>query len=42
MRLSHPMAPYQGIPAEDVFFVASDRYVQLGVGYAMLTMNTQM
>lgn len=42
MRLSRPSAPYQGIPAEDVFFVASDRYVQMGVGYAVLSMNTQM
>lgn len=42
MRLSHPSAPYQGIPPEDVFFVASDRYVQLGLGYVILSMNQQM
>ena len=42
MRLSHPAAPYQGIPPEDVFFVASDRYVQLGMGFVVLSMNAQM
>ncbi|MHC1786023.1 MAG: N-acetyltransferase family protein [Christensenellales bacterium] len=42
MRLSHPNAPYQGIPPEDVFFVANDRYIQLGLGFLVLSMNTQM
>lgn len=42
MRLSHPSAPYQGIPPEDVFFVANDRYVQLGLGYLVLSMNQEM
>ncbi len=36
MRLSHPMAPYQGIAPSDVFFVANDKQVQLGVGYLMM------
>lgn len=42
MRLSHPTAPYQGIPPQDVFFVANDRYVQMGVGFVVLSMNTEM
>ncbi len=33
MRLSHPSAPFQGVPAEDVFFAANDQYVQMGVGF---------
>jgi GNAT superfamily N-acetyltransferase len=35
MRLSHPMAPYRGLPPEDVFFVANDMQVQMGTGYVM-------
>lgn len=42
MRLSQPNGPYQGIPKEDVFFVADDRYVQLGVGFVILSMQTEM
>lgn len=42
MRLSHPTAPYQGIPPQDVFFVASDRFVQLGVGYVVPSLNREM
>lgn len=42
MRLSHPSAPYQGIPPQDVFFAANDRYVQMGVGFVILSMNIQM
>lgn len=42
MRLSHPSAPYQGIPPQDVFFVANDRYVQMGVGFVIPTMNVEM
>ena len=42
MRLSHPTAPYQGIPPQDVFFVANDRYVQMGLGFVIPTMNTEM
>ena len=42
MRLSHPTAPYQGIPSQDVFFVANDRYVQMGMGYVIPTMNVEM
>lgn len=42
MRLSHPNAPFQGIPPEDVFFAANDQYVQLGVGYVILNMQEEM
>lgn len=42
MRLSHPAAPYMGIPQEDVFFVANDRYVQLGQGYLVAAMQHEM
>jgi len=42
MRLSHPQAPYQGIPAEDVFFAANDQYVQLGVAYIILNMQEEI
>ncbi|NLA53278.1 MAG: GNAT family N-acetyltransferase [Clostridiales bacterium] len=42
MRLSHPSAPYQGIPPQDVFFVANDRFVQMGIGFVILSMNQQM
>ena len=41
MRLSHPNAPYQGIPAEDVFFAASDEYVQLGLGYIIINLQEE-
>ena len=33
MQITHPQAPYRGIPAEDMFFVANDQQVQLGSGY---------
>ncbi len=42
MRLSHPTAPYQGIPPQDVFFAASDRFVQMGLGFVIPTMNVEM
>ncbi len=42
MRLSHPSAPFQGIPAEDVFFAANDQYVQMGIGYVILNMQEEM
>ncbi|MGI6690297.1 MAG: GNAT family N-acetyltransferase [Clostridiales bacterium] len=42
MRLSHPIAPYQGIPPEDVFFVANDQHIQLGLGFAVLSMQQEM
>ena len=35
MRLTHPQAPFQGVPPENVFFVANDQQVQLGTGYVM-------
>ncbi|NLE20046.1 MAG: GNAT family N-acetyltransferase [Clostridiales bacterium] len=42
MRLSHPQAPFQGIPAEDVFFAANDQYVQMGVAYIILNMQEEI
>lgn len=35
MRITHPQAPFQGIPPENMFFVASDQQIQLGTGYVM-------
>ncbi len=32
MLINHPPSEYQGIPAENVFFVSSDRHIQLGYG----------
>jgi GNAT superfamily N-acetyltransferase len=42
MRLSHPSVPYQGIPPQDVFFAANDLYVQLGLGFVVLSFNQEM
>lgn len=42
MRLSHPNAPYQGVPAEDVFFAANDQYIQLGLGYIIVNLQEEM
>ncbi len=42
MHLSHPAAPFQGIPREDVFFVANDQFVQLGYGYIILSMQMEV
>lgn len=42
MRLSHPSAPFQGVPAEDVFFAANDQFVQMGVAYLILNMQEEM
>jgi GNAT superfamily N-acetyltransferase len=42
MRLSHPSAPYQGIPPQDVFFAANDQYIQLGMGYIILNMQEEL
>ena len=42
MHLSNPSAPFQGIPKEDVFFVSSDQYVQLGYGYLVLSMQPRL
>ena len=39
MHLTHPIAPYQGIPAEDCVFVTNDRMMEMGMGY--VTMFTQ-
>lgn len=35
MRITHPIAPYQGFQPEDVFFVSDDRLTQLGTGYVI-------
>ena len=42
MRLSHPSAPYQGIPPQDVFFAANEHYIQMGIGFVILSMNVEM
>ncbi len=42
MHLSHPAAAFQGIPKEDVFFAANDRFVQMGYGYVILSMQPEM
>lgn len=42
MRLSHPSAPFQGIPPEDVFFATNDRYVQMGMGLTVLSMQPEL
>lgn len=42
MRLSHPSASFQGVPAEDVFFAANEQFVQLGVGYIILNMQEEV
>ncbi len=41
MRLSHPSAPFSGVPAEDVFFAANDQYVQMGVGFVVLSFQEE-
>ncbi|MDD4081062.1 MAG: GNAT family N-acetyltransferase [Eubacteriales bacterium] len=41
MRLSHPSAPFSGVPADDVFFAANDQYVQMGVGYVVLSFQEE-
>lgn len=33
MRITHPVAPYQGFQPEDVFFVSDTNMTQLGTGY---------
>ncbi len=33
MQITHPQAPYRGIPAEDMFFVSNDQQIQMGSGY---------
>ena len=35
MKVYHPQAPYQGIPAENVYCVADDMGVEVGVGYVI-------
>ena len=42
MRLSHPSAPFQGIPADDVFFAANEQFVQMGVAYIILHMQEEI
>lgn len=42
MRLSHPAGPFQGVPAEDVFFAANDQFVQMGMAYTILNMQEEM
>ena len=33
MRITHPIAPYQGFQPEDVFFISDEKMMQLGTGY---------
>lgn len=42
MRLSHPSAPFQGVPAEDVFFAANDQLVQMGHAFVIPNMQEEM
>lgn len=42
MRLSHPSIPYQGIPQENVFFAYNEQYVQMGMGYIILSMQPEL
>jgi len=35
MKVYHPQGPYQGMPAENVFHVADDMGVEVGVGYVI-------
>jgi GNAT superfamily N-acetyltransferase len=41
MRLSHPSAPFQGVPAEDVFFAANEQFIQMGVGFIIVNMQEE-
>ncbi len=36
MRLTHPIAPYQGIAPEDCVFVTNDQMIQMGMGSVTL------
>ena len=42
MRISHPQAPFQGVAPENVFFVANDQHVQMGTGYVIPFMQSEM
>ena len=42
MHLTHPIAPYQGIPPEDCFFVTNDSMVEMGMGYVTMFMQGEM
>ncbi|NLM86328.1 MAG: GNAT family N-acetyltransferase [Clostridiales bacterium] len=42
MRLSHPGAPFQGVPAQDVFFAANDQFVQMGHAFVIVNMQEEM
>lgn len=42
MRLSHPTAPFQGVPQEDVFFAANDQFVQMGTALVILNMQEEL
>lgn len=42
MHLTHPIAPYQGIPPEDCIFVTNDRMVEMGMGYVTMFMQGEM
>ena len=42
MRLTHPQATFRGGPAEDTFFAADDRQIQLGTGYIIPCVQQEM
>ena len=42
MRITHPQAPFQGVPPENVFFVSNDQSIQLGTGYVMQFFQGQL
>lgn len=42
MQLTHPLAPFQGIPAENIFFASNHQYVQMGMGMLICGMQAEM
>ena len=42
MLINHPPSEYQGIPAENVFFVSNDRRIQLGYGCVIPFFQNEM
>ncbi len=42
MLINHPPSEYQGMPPENVFFVSSDRHIQLGYGCVIPFMQNEL
>ncbi len=42
MRITHPQSVFQGIPPEDMFFVANDQQIQMGTGFVIRFMQFEM